>query len=303
MAEAKLDPGLERLQAAPHRFELAAILKALLARGFSPEQIHFEGMTELEHVRGPLVSSLRLKSKPKLAIIKLNAGLLSPNSPLPSYFRDFAARLLDPDPFLKFIGFWDSVLLRNHACCATPRFCDPHQALCQSYLPRLNLEASSCLHWLFRSAFPELSVEIGRRRFQMNRSAARVRVGDPLDGRAVLGGQYRERQEGFRVRLHVEHKRSEGVCEWEREARRRLQWLLSPQLSRLRVPLAVTLCFQAHRYGLELVGAERGQAQLGTRPWQLADPGHRVAPAEIHLWGPWQPLARQRTNLPLRLRV
>ncbi len=298
MAEATLDPGLERLQEAAHRFELAAILKALLARGFSPEQIHFEGMTELDHARGPLVSSLCVKSKPKLAVIKLNAGLLSPNSPLPSYFRDFAARLLDPDPFLKFIGFWDSVLLRNHACCATPRFGDPHQALGQSYLPRLNLEASSCLHWMFRSAFPELSVEIRRKRFQMNRSAVRARVGDPLDGRAVLGGQYRERQEGFRVRLYVEQQRSDGVCEWEREARRRLQCLLAPQLSRLRVPLAVTLFLRAHRYGLDLVGPERGQAQLGARPWLLADPDHNVAPAEIHLWGPWQPLAHQHTNSP-----
>lgn len=286
------DPVFAQMQAAPWRFELAAVLKALLLRDFGPDQIHFEGVTELVHQRGPLVQRLRIQRHPNRAIIGLNAGLLSASSPLPGYFREFAARLLDPDKFLKFIGFWDSILLRDQAYCATPSLWDRHGVLGRSYQRRLNLETFSCLHWLFRSAFPELRVEVSRYMFPLNRNIARARVGDYLDGRSVLGGQYREQQSGFRVRLDVETKTCEGVLNWEREALRRLE-RLEYHLSRLRAPLAVMMRFEAYRHGLKLVAAEREQQQLGVRPWLLAQPGRSIGPAEIRLRGPW-PDARAR---------
>lgn len=286
----RVDATFARMQAAPWKFELAAVLKALLLRDFAPHQIDFEGVTDLVHVRGPLVQRLRVQRDPRRAIIGLNAGLLSPNGPLPGYFRDFAARLPNPDPFLKFIGFWDSILLRNQAFCAMPSLWDPHAALGRSYQRRVNLDTPSSLHWLFRCGFPELRIEVGRCMFPLNRTIARARVGDCLDGRSVLGGQYREQQDGFRVRLHVDSKTCEGVVDWEREALRRLEQL-EPHLGRLRVPLAVTLRFEAYRHGLKLVGPDHEQQQLGVRPWLLAQPGRNTGPGEIRLRGPW-PSAR-----------
>lgn len=290
------DAALAQMQAAPWRFELSALVKALLKHGYAPHQIQFEGTTDLVGAHGPLLRRLQLHRDPSRAVIGLNAGLLSHGSPLPGYFREFAARLPDPDRFLTFIGFWDSILLRNQTYCAMPSLWDPHAVLGKSYQRRLNLTSSSSLHWLFRSAYPELRVEVGRCMFPLNRTIARARVGDALDGRSVLGGQYREQRDGFLVSLHVQRKSCEGVRDWEAEAARRLEHL-EPHLVRVRVPLAVTMRFLEYQHGLKLVGPDHDREQLGVRPWLLPQANQRVGPGEIRLRGPW-PSPRARPPLP-----
>ena len=105
---------LATLRERASEFELVALLKALLARGIGFESMRFEGIQELHYTPGPIVRELRFEpGTPPTATIALDAGLLSLSAPLPEYFRDFARRLPNPDPFVHFMGFWDSALLRD----------------------------------------------------------------------------------------------------------------------------------------------------------------------------------------------
>ena len=289
MIAASGDAGLAAMIRRPGRFELGALLKALMLRGFEPHEIRFEGFRELGRARGPLVRRLTVETKPRRRVtIELNAGLLSASSPLPGYFRDFAERLPNPDPFVTFLGFWDGALLKDQVYCALPSLWGQSVALGRCYQRRLGLANPVALHWVFRGAFPELQVEICRAQFPLQRTVARARVGGKLDGRAVLGGQFLEQQEGFRIRLHAQSERCEGVRDWESEALRRLR-LIEPQLRRVRRPLAVVMQFDRYRHGQTLVAPGSDRPQLGVRPWLLGDPKELYGPGEILLRGPWPP--------------
>lgn len=286
MAAAEGDAGLDAIVRKPGRFELGALIRSLLQRGIEPHEIRFEGLRDLVRRRGPLVRRVTVETKPRRRVtIELNAGLLSPSSPLPGYFREFAERLPDPDPFVNFLGFWDAVLLKDQAFCALPSLWGQYAALGKCYEKRIALASPVALHWVFRGAFPELRVEVCRAEFPLQRMATRSRVGGKLDGQAVLGGRFCERQGGFRVRLHAESERCEGVRDWETEALRRLR-VIESHLRRVRRPLAVVMRFERYRHGLTLAGPVSDKQQLGVRPWLLGDPATVYGPGEILLRGP-----------------
>lgn len=268
----------------PGCYELGAVLKVLLRCGFDWHSIRFEGIRELDAPRGPFVRQVRVEAEAKrLAIISVDTGLLSPNSPLPEYFKAFARRLPDPDPLIHFLGFWDSLVLSDQAFALLPRLSVGRDGLLgKSYRARLRLGSAMGLHWLFRSMFPELELEIAAAVFPGNGRGQRARVGGTLDGRIVLGAQFAERRPGFRVRLYADEAACEGVADWENEAQRRLAQV-APLLDRLGRALEVVIRFERYRHGQHLVGQESARPQLGVRPWLLPEPRAEIGPGEVIL--------------------
>ncbi|HTV23321.1 MAG TPA: hypothetical protein VMG12_31750 [Polyangiaceae bacterium] len=262
--------------------ELGALLAALFDSGFDWDNIRFEGVRELYPERGELVRGLRIERVPALlAIVELNTGLLSRHSPLPDYFRDFGRRLHNPDAFVHFMGFWDSVLLRAFAYAAFPRLgAGRSRALMHGYRARLHLASPMSLSWLFRSAFPELRVEVSAATFRQRTPSGRARVGSTLDGRTVIGAEFSERRPGFRVRLFAESAASEGVLDWENETLERLD-RIEPMLARVRRPLEVVLRFEQYRHGQTLVDARSERRQLGVRPWLRPTRGEQMGPGDV----------------------
>jgi len=273
---------LDTLAHRANDYELGALLAALFRQGFDWDNIRFEGVRDLYPERGELVRGLRLESEPaRLAIVELNTGLLSRHSPLPDYFRDFGRRLPDPDAFIQFLGFWDSVQLRALAYASYPRLgVGRSRALIHGYRARLHLASPMSLAWLFRSVFPELRVEVVPAVFRQRTQSGRARVGSTLDGRLVIGAEFSERRPGFRVRLCAEGEESEGVLDWEREAFARLD-RIEPLLARVRRPLEVVLRFEQYRHGQALVDERSERRQLGVRPWLRATRAEQVGPGDV----------------------
>jgi hypothetical protein len=277
---------LDALARRASQYELGALLTALFRHDFDWDSIRFEGVRELYPERAELVRGLRVQEKPaRLAIVELNTGLLSRQSPLPDYFRDFARRLHDPDAFIRFLGFWDSVQLRALAYASHPRLgAGRSRALIHGYRARLHLASPMSLSWLFRSIFPELRVEVAAAVFRQRTQSGRARVGSTLDGRLVIGAEFSERRPGFRVRLCAESAACEGVLDWESEALARLE-RIEPVLARVRRPLEIVLRFEQYRHGHALVDQRSERRQLGVRPWLRPTRGELVGPGDVVVRG------------------
>ncbi len=275
-----LDPVVRRAD----RFELGALLRVLLARGFDWNTLRFEGVRSLEPRRGPLVRGLRLEGRaPRLAVISLNAGLLCPGAPLPEYFTAFARRLHDPSDFLQFIDFWDGVLLYDLAYSAHPALSvDASRSLPRAHFARLGTHSPMWIHWIFRSMFPELGVRVRRRIFHSRLGSGQARVGEHLDGRRVLGEAFEQCHEGYEVGLLAESERCEGVDDWESEAQRRLS-ILERTLRRAGCLLEVVIQFESYRHGHSLNGPAEARRQLGVRPWLRPEPGELYGPGQVVL--------------------
>jgi hypothetical protein len=273
---------LDALARSASQYELGALLAVLFRHGFDWDSLRFEGVRELYPERGELVRGLRIESEPtRLAIVELNTGLLSRHSPLPDYFRDFARRLHDPDAFIQFMGFWDSVQLRALAHASHPRLgAGRSRALIHGYRARLHLASPMSLAWLFRSVFPELRVEVVAAAFRQRTQSGRARVGSTLDGRLVIGAEFSERRAGFRVRLFAESAACEGVLDWENETQARLE-RIDPLLVRVRRPLEIVLRFEQYRHGHALVDERSERRQLGVRPWLRATRDDPIGPGDV----------------------
>lgn len=282
MAEPAAEVLLASLLEHAPRYELGAALKLLFRCGFDWHAIRFEGVRELDGPRTTFIRRVRIAAGAKrLAIIGVDTGLLAPGSPLPEYFRSFARRLHDPDAMINFMGFWDSLWLSDLAFAGLPQLSVGRDGLLgKSYRARLRLGSAVPLFWLFRSLFPELTLEICPAVFKGTGRGHRARVGATLDGRVVLGAEFMERRPGFRVRLYADEVTCEGVADWESEAQRRLE-LVAPLLERIGRGIEVRLCFESYRHGQHLVGHHSTREQLGVRPWLLPEPRVELGPGEV----------------------
>jgi hypothetical protein len=282
-AEARPDPAEARLVAAAPRFELAALLRALEARGHSWETISFEGVRELTAAPG-LIHSLRFAGRtPRRAVVRMNLGLLGPNGALPSYFQRFAEGLRDPRPFLSFIRFFDDVLLRNHAWLTCPgEGIARSGGLRAAYRTTAGFASAPRLHWLFRAVVPELPVTVTAAAFTDDQPGTGARFGPAqLDGTAVMGPAYRVTRRGFVVRLYAEEELDEAGRSWEDELTRRYQARIAPLVGRLRRLLQVRVCFERYRQGATLSHSSQvGHRRIRTKDpeaWEVVIAGPRTA--------------------------
>jgi hypothetical protein len=268
--------GEARLCASAPRFELAALLRVLLARGYGWETISFEGVRTLTASPG-LVHALRFDgSSPRRAVIRLNLGLLGPNGALPSYFQRFAQEQSDPRPFLAFIRFFDDVLLHNHAWLTCPaEGIAASAALQTAYRVSAGFSSAPRLHWLFRAVVPELPVQVVPCNFVGAHPDDGARVGPGrLDGTAVMGPAYKVVRSGFVVRLFAEEENDERGRSWEEVLARRYRERIAPALARMRRPLEVRVRFESYRTAAALAStAQVGNRRIRTREpeaWEVA---------------------------------
>lgn len=270
------------------RFELGALLRVLLSRGFDWNTLRFEGVQSLQPLQGPLVRSLRFEGQaPAVAIIGLNAGLLWPGAPLPNYFGAFARGLPDATAFVHFIGFWDSALLYNLAYSTHPSLAaDASRSIPKAQVARLGTHSKMWVHWLFRSMFPELGVRVRRRNFQRSQVSGEARVGVQLDGRCVLGSSFSQSRPGFQVQLRAESECAHGVEDWEGEALARLS-MFEQTLRRANCLLEVLVEFESYRHGQALSAVAGARRQLGVRPWTTARSSQSLGPGRVLLRQPW----------------
>jgi hypothetical protein len=260
------------LAAAAARFELPALLRVLRRRGYAAEDVFFESVRGAPRSPG-LVDSLRFEDAPRRVIVRLSAGLLTPDGPLPSYFRRFAEELGDPRPFLAFLRFFDHVVAANLAYVAYPIDGVAHASpLARAYQIIGGARSPGRVHALVRAIVPELPLEVFPATLTRREPNDAARLGSArLDGTAVVGWSQRTAAAGLVARLHAEVEHDNHGRAWADVVRERCERVLVPLVRRGARPVEVRL----------RVGSYGGRAQLGHRAQLGVEP---VTSGEPRLW-------------------
>jgi hypothetical protein len=260
------------LAAAARRFELPALLRVLLRRGYGPQEIWFESARGAPVSPG-VIESLRFEDAPRRAVVRLSTGLLGADAPLPSYFRKFADELADPRPFLAFMRFFDHVVASNLAYVAHPADgVAQGSPLARAYQVIGGARSPARLHALVRAIVPELALEVVPAVLSRQEPNDPARLGSArLDGTAVVGWSQRTAVDGLVARLHAEVERDDRGRPWVEVVRRRCERMLAPLVRRGGRTVEIRL--RVASYG--------GRARLGRRPQLGVEP---VTTGDAQAW-------------------
>jgi hypothetical protein len=260
---------------AARRFELPALLRVLRRRGFGPETVFFETVRSAPVSPG-LIDSLRFEDTPRRVVVRLNAGLLAPDGPLPGYFRRFAEEMVDPRPLLAFLRFFDHVTASNRSYLAHPADgVAEGSLLAPAYQVIAGARSPARLHALARAIVPELPLEVFAatlRRRERNQPACLGAA--RLDGTAMVGFDQSTRAAGFVVRWHAESEADERGRAWIDLVRERCERRLVPLLRRGSRPVELRVRFASYAGRAELARHGRlGREPLGDGGpdgWEIA---------------------------------
>lgn len=238
-------PVEQRIRERIRSFDIPALLDVLAASGYGDAEIEYRSHRTTVR-QSHLVHDIQFIHQPmKRVVITVNVGLLSAQSPLPSFLMRTMDQL-DHERLERFIGFFDHLLLQG---CFAGLFPERDEALPPGWggaaLDRLRLLRPTCpstLHWLFRNAFPEAELSV-RRDVRHQRVLTReMRLGASALGEGgSMGGFASIPTGGVEVKIHCDEPFSASGVPWAVEAHRRFEMALAPLLSETVLMLTVVL--------------------------------------------------------------
>jgi hypothetical protein len=256
----------QRLRERIRGFDIPALLDVLATSGYGDAEIEYRGHRTTLH-QSHLVHDIQFIHQPrKRIIITVNVGLLSAQSPLPSFMMQTMDQL-DHDRLERFIGFFDHQLLRE---CFAGLYPEREGSLLPGWpeaaKDRLRLLRPTCqstLHWLFRKVFPETEISVRRDVRHQRVTAPEMRLGASALGEGdSMGGFASIPTGGMEVRIFCNEPISASGVTWAVEARRRFEGDLLPLLSESVLMLTVILVLRDQEGFLRL---ER-ESHLGYDP-------------------------------------
>ncbi|HEX8821096.1 MAG TPA: hypothetical protein VF794_14300 [Archangium sp.] len=259
-------PFEQRIRERIRGFDIPALLDVLTASGYGDAEIEYRGHRTTVH-QSHLVHDIQFIHQPrKHIIITVNVGLLSAQSPLPSFMMQTMDQL-DHDRLERFIGFFDQLLLRE---CFAGLYPEREGALLPGWpeaaKDRLRLLRPTCqstLHWLFSKVFPETELSVRREVRHQRVAAPEMRLGASALGEGdSMGGFASIPTGGMEVRIFCNEPVSSSGVPWAVEARRRFEADLLPLLSETVLMLTVILVLRDQEGFLRL---ER-ESHLGYDP-------------------------------------
>lgn len=264
----------ERLITKASTFDLLALLKAVRALGYEPDDIFFANAVD-EAVTRTLVRYVRFEERPiERVVVGVNMGMMGPNGPLPSYFQQFAENLPDREPFDLMIGFFDHLSLKNLFASLYPdfysRYYESWEGMRKSYLGICGMTSVDRIHWIVSQYIPELPVHVSRARFRKTSEHHVARTGvTRLDGTGIVGRGYQAESYGFQVRLHAELEKDSRGLSWAKIVTDRFHQSLKPLFDTYNVEVSLSLWIENHESWATLnqqgfLGFERIQEQTAT---------------------------------------
>lgn len=231
------------------RFDICSLLKLLKEIGYQEDEIYFQSHSDLSSRAGLCEDIFFSENQPRVTLL-LNIGLLSGNSPLPSYFRKkMDTGAIDPVLFTRYLSYFDHHLIKNLLSMSMPEtngiFFTDWTETQGHYLTLLDLNSTSTLWHLFQICFPELIVKAEKspRLFQEKSSSntlGRSRLG--ID--TFLGKKIEQAIPSFKFTLTVEHTLTDQLVPWPLEVKHRLKKVILPILSRTAIHFRVILCIK-----------------------------------------------------------
>ncbi len=238
----------ERIQ----EFDLPSLLKVLEGLGYTFETIFFKG-----HYSSASQSSLihAIEFSDHGVTLSLNAGLLSANGPLPSFFH----KALDQGTFntpmlLHYLRFFDHHLLKKLVGSLYP---EKQQSTWKNdlryYFSLLNLRSSSTLQWLTQLIFPELECEIQRSELLVqSKIAPFILAKSKLGSAELLGGKLICSNFGYSITLYADDAQDNQQKPWLEVCQDRIRRTIIPFIKDLSLSLTVYLVIRFQDTCLQL---------------------------------------------------
>ncbi len=236
-----------------HDFDLISLVRVLCHIGYAMEEIIFESDNSLCSQAGLIQQVRFLKDPTKQVIISLNMGLLSAQSPLPSYFqKNIDKSLMDVTAFYEFIGYFDHILMFQFLKSVYPELnLNPAfdlQSLKETTLGMLDIKCLTTLDWLFRLVFPELEVRVEKGLVLRQVTMVPLILGKAVLGEnSVFGDQTKIMVSGRNVTLFSMDELSDLGKPWPKEIKERLKSHIFPILRNMGVDLQVSLVIESQK--------------------------------------------------------
>jgi hypothetical protein len=268
-----VDGALEqRIRERIRSFDIPALIDVLVASGYGDAEFEYRSHRTTVH-QSHLVHDIQFVHSPsKRVIITVNVGLLSAQSPLPSFLMRTMDQL-DHSRLERFIGYFDHLLLQECFAGLYPER-DPEllPGWTEAAKDRLRLLRPTCpstLHWLFRKVFPEAELSVRREVRQQQVRAKEMRLGASALGEGdSMGGFASIPTGGMEVKLFCNEPYSSSGVPWAVEAHRRFEADVLPLLSETVLMLTVILVLREQEGFLRIERA----SHLGYDPLQGAPP-------------------------------
>jgi hypothetical protein len=270
----------QRIRERIRSFDIPALLDVLDASGYGDAEIEYRSHRTTLH-QSHLVHDIQFLHQPKKrVIITVNVGLLSAQSPLPSFMMRTMDQL-DHDRLERFVGYFDHLLLEE---CFAGLYPERNEALLPGWegsaWDRLRLLRPTCestLHWLFCKAFPEAELSVRREVRRQKVASRELRLGASSLGEGdSMGGFASIPTGGVEVRIHCNEPLSASGVPWAVEAQRRFEQALAPLLSETVLMLTVILILREKEGFLRI---ERS-SHLGYDPLHGDDPRQDASPPQ-----------------------
>ena len=262
----------QRIRESIRSFDIPALLDVLAASGYGDAELEYRGNRTTVH-QSHLVHDIQFIHSPtKRVIITVNVGLLSAQSPLPSFLMQTMDQL-DHSRLERFIGYFDHLLLQECFAGLYPeRDVELLPGWPEAARDRLRLLRPTCpstMHWLFCKVFPEAEVSVRREVRQQQVRAREMRLGASALGEGdSMGGFASIPTGGMEVRIFCNEPFSASGVPWAVEARRRFEADVLPLLSETVLMLTVVLVLREQESVLRIERA----SHLGYDPLHGAPP-------------------------------
>jgi hypothetical protein len=241
----------KRIAARAREFDLQSLIRLLQHHGWSLDEIQFSSHFSATS-QASLIHEIEFTSEPsRAARIVLNMGILSAQSPLPSYFiKKMDTSELDTFNFVEFLGYFDHAILSDYLRNLYPEtnghlFTD-WELTKRRYLHFLNLKSCSTLHWLLSTVFPELGVVAEKATLPRSVKTTPIQLGRAsLGSDAVFGKKTSVPVHGRRITFFSESEIADNGQPWLKEIRSRLEEIVFPIIGDVGIDLEVFLVVKA----------------------------------------------------------
>jgi len=248
----------EKISGAIHEFDIVSLLHLLKTMDYAPEDIRFRSSNSTCSQPG-LIQGIQFYSEPvREAVITMNMGLLSAQSPLPSYFR----KKMDQEEsgrasLVDFIRYFDHCLIRNYLLNIYPEinafFFPDWELTKRRYLQILNIRSIGTLHWLFSKVFPEIGVQVENAVLSSDVQTRPIRLGETALGfDAVFGSRTRVPINGRRITFYSDEEMTDTRVPWPKEIKNRLTNLVFPVLRPAGIDLEILLVLKSQKRWVRL---------------------------------------------------
>lgn len=258
----------QRIAARIHAFDVPALFDVLSLAGYQRSEIEFRSHNSNLHQTGLLHSIQFIRAPFRRVLIEVNLGLLSLQTPLPSFFLQRIEGQAT-DMMLDFISCFDHLLLEP---CFRGLYPEREEATLPGWdrtardrLRLLRLACPSSLHWLFQKVYPEAELTVRRTAQTQRIATSGMRIGTAAlgDGTAI-GGFASIPVGGMEVRLCFDDSFSGTGIPWALEADRRFDKQIVPLIGETDLTLTLWLRFRDQTSFARL----RDDSYLGYDPLQ-----------------------------------